>query len=70
MLLEFEGRRSGRSLQVPVSDYLHREEVRCFTLKEIVWWKNLLGGKWVYLTIRGERREGVPAVTSDDPVTT
>lgn len=38
MLLEFEGRKSGRLIQTPVSYIISGNEVRCFTTKDGGWW--------------------------------
>ena len=38
MLLEFQGRKSGRQIQTPVSYIISENEVRCFTTKDGGWW--------------------------------
>ena len=69
MLLQFKGRRSDRSLQTPVSYHIQNGEVHCFTMKKFIWWKNLLAGDSVFVTVKGGRQEGVPTITIDDPST-
>ena len=38
MLLEFQGRKSGRQIQTPVSYTISGNTVRCFTTKDGGWW--------------------------------
>jgi len=66
LLLEFTGRKSGRTLSTPISYYIADETVRCFTSKSYQWWQNLQGGKGVKLTIAGTTHESQAIVESRD----
>lgn len=65
LLLEFKGRKSGKSYTTPVSYYEHDGQVDCFTDRNNTWWRNLVDGNEVTLTIRGHRIAGTPSVTLD-----
>ncbi len=40
MVLEFQGRKSGKKIQTPVSYTISENEVLCFTTKDGGWWHN------------------------------
>ena len=53
VVLGFTGRRSGRNFAIPVT-YLRRDgEILCMTQRNGIWWRNLLGGVPVQLTLNG-----------------
>jgi len=67
LLLEFKGRRSGRTLSTPVSYHTKGGHVHCFSSKDYPWWRNLVDADSVALTLRGRRVIGKPSVTIDEP---
>lgn len=65
LLLEFEGRKSGRIYTTPVSYHAVNGRVHCFTEKQNKWWHNLKHGNEVRLTLRGRDFVGKPTVLAD-----
>ena len=65
MLLEFKGRKSGKSYATPVSYHTADGHLHCFTDKRNRWWHNLKLGEEVTLTLRGRRVVGKPTVMAD-----
>ena len=63
LLLEFKGRKSGKSYTTPVSYHATNDSVHCFTDRANKWWHNLRGSAeiiGIYTTIElQERREFV-----------
>ena len=68
LLLEFAGRKSGRALSTPISYHVDEQGAHCFTTRSFGWWRNLLSGDAVILTIRGERWRSTPQVETSDHV--
>jgi deazaflavin-dependent oxidoreductase (nitroreductase family) len=66
MLLTVTGRRSGRRYSMPVSYLRDADRVRCFTGREMTWWRNLRGGAEVTLQIAGVERRGRAEAVADD----
>ena len=56
LLLEFQGRKSGRALSTPISYYEAGGVMRGFTDRRFGWWRNLEQGR-VHATVRGRRYE-------------
>lgn len=65
VLLEFKGRKSGKTYTTPVSYRAMNGQLHCFTDKANKWWHNLRGGGDVGLTLRGRRMTGKPSVLAD-----
>jgi deazaflavin-dependent oxidoreductase (nitroreductase family) len=65
VLLEFKGRKSGKTYTTPVSYRAAGDHVYCFTDKANKWWHNLRHGDKVALTLRGRRLVGKPTVLAD-----
>jgi hypothetical protein len=64
MVIRFAGRKSGDFFSTQVS-YLRRgSEVTVLTRSQ--WWKNVAGGRPVWLTIKGKEYTGVADACSDD----
>lgn len=61
-LLEFRGRKSGKTYKMPVSYHETGQGVHIFTEKSNVWWRNLQGGDDVKLRLRGQDHTGRPRV--------
>ena len=66
LLLEFTGRKSGRSLSTPISYCLDGQAAHCFTNRSFGWWRNLLTGQRVHLTIQGRKWSSLPQVETSD----
>lgn len=66
VLLEYTGIKSGRQFRLPVSYAESGDQIICFTAHKNVWWRNLVGGRPVDLTLRGLRRQGTADVEIDD----
>lgn len=62
MLLEFKGRKSGKSYCTPVSYHMVGNKVQCLTGQDNQWWRNIVNAESVDLTLRGRRASGRPAV--------
>ena len=69
MLITFTGRKSGRTFTTPVRYVETEGTVRCFTMQENQWWRNLRGGADVVLRIRGVDRPYRAIAIHDDPAT-
>ena len=65
VLLEFRGRRSGKTYSTPVSYHVSNGHVHCFTEKENKWWRNLRQADEIEVTIQGRRIAGRPTVLTD-----
>lgn len=65
MILEFKGRKTGRTYSTPVSYHAVGGRIRCFTNKSSRWWRNLVDAPTVALRLRGEDRVGAPTVSAD-----
>jgi hypothetical protein len=65
VLLEFKGRKSGRTYTTPVSYRATNGQLHCFTDRANKWWHNLRGGDDVGLTLRGRKMTGKPSVLAD-----
>ncbi len=66
LLLAFTGRKSGKPLSTPISYHISEGYAHCFTNRGFVWWRNLLNGQTVELTIRGQRHPSKPRVETED----
>lgn len=67
LLITFVGRRTGRSRTTPLRYVREGETVRCFSSRHTRWWRNLVGGAEVRLTIRGTKGRYRADVILDDP---
>lgn len=65
LLLEFQGRKSGKSYSKPVSYHAVDGHVHCFTERRSNWWRNLAQGDEVGLTLAGRTLVGTPTVLTD-----
>ena len=54
LLITFTGRKSGREFTTPVRYVRDGEKVRMFSSPAGKWWRNLVGGADVQLTLRGK----------------
>ena len=67
MLITFVGKRTGRSYTTPVRYVRDGATVRCFSSRSTRWWRNLVGGAEVTLTIGGAQERYRSNVIVDDP---
>ena len=67
LLITFVGKRTGRSYTTPVRYVQDGATVRCFSSHGARWWRNLVGGAEVTLTIRGGQGRYQANVILDDP---
>lgn len=65
VLLEFRGRKSGKTYTTPVSYRATNGRLHCFTDMTNKWWLNLQGGDDVGVTLRGRKMTGKPSVLAD-----
>jgi hypothetical protein len=63
MMLEFTGRRSGRSYSFPVGYMQDGQTLFCYS--PFSWWRNLRGGAPVTVVLRGDKLRGVADVCTD-----
>ncbi len=63
MMLEFTGRRSGRSYSFPVGYMQNGQTLFCYS--PFSWWRNLQGGAPVTVVLRGDKLTGVADVCTD-----
>jgi len=63
VLIEFQGRKSGKTFQMPVSYHEAQDRVHLFTDLSNVWWRNLESGADVKLQLRGRAQGGKSHVT-------
>ena len=66
LLLEFQGRKSGRALSTPISYYVDGQAAHCFTNRNFGWWRNLSNGQDVRVTIQGKTWRATPHVETND----
>ncbi len=66
LLLTFQGKKSGKTYQFPVSYVCEGDVVQCFSYLPSRWWKNLQGGAPVTVNIQGQQRQGSAEVVTDD----
>ena len=67
LLLTVVGRRSGRTFVIPVRYMQQGATVRFVTERSNQWWRNMLGGARVRLTLAGVERDYVATAIADDP---
>jgi hypothetical protein len=65
VLLEFKGRKSGKTYTTPVSYRAVKGDLHCFTEKTNKWWHNLRGGGEIGVTLSCRRLTGKPSVLAD-----
>ena len=65
VLLEFKGRKSGKTYTTPVSYHETNGQLHCFTDKANKWWLNLQAGEVVGVTLRGSKMVGKPSVLAN-----
>ncbi len=66
IILQYTGIKSGRTFTLPVSYARAGNEVFCFTARSNRWWRNLVGGKTVRLTLAGRNVNGVTEVEAEN----
>lgn len=54
MLIRYQGRKSGKSYEIPVRYLDDGGVIKCFTDKSTGWWPNLVDNDHVMLTMHGE----------------
>lgn len=69
VVLAFVGRRSGRAYQIPVTFVRDGADILCMTHADGIWWRNLLDGASVQLTLKGKVGETEVVVETDDTET-
>lgn len=65
LILEFKGRKSGKTYTTPVSYHATDSQVNCFTAKDYKWWRNLVDADEVGLMLQGRKVTGKPSVLAD-----
>lgn len=66
LVLEYQGRRSGKTYSLPVNYASDGDALWITSLPERTWWRNLRGGAPVKLWLRGRKVSG-EAVVFEDP---
>ena len=66
VLLEITGRKSGRTLLVPVNYRQHGDTVSVMTYRGRRWWLNLRDVKELPIYFRGERVLSTPEIVTED----
>ena len=70
LIVEFKGRKSGKTMATPISYHQTDDVIHCFTGRAGIWWRNLMAGNPVKLLIKGEWLSAVPEVVLDaEPIT-
>ena len=54
LVIQFKGRRSGKSYLVPVSYHEHDSSYTCVTLRSNIWWRNLKGLSHTKIWLQGK----------------
>ncbi len=65
VLIRFQGRRSGRSYEVPVSYHRHGNLIEAMTNRKGLWWKNLRDVPEVRVLFKGVERRARLTVVED-----
>ncbi|MDA0677504.1 MAG: nitroreductase/quinone reductase family protein [Chloroflexi bacterium] len=66
VLLEIKGRKSGRTLLVPVNYRQHGDAISVMTYRGRKWWLNLRDVTELPVYLKGERVLAVPEIITDD----
>ena len=66
VLLNFTGRKSGRTLSTPVSYRVVDDSIHCFTDKVNQWWRNVDNVDSIELVLKRKTLTGKPTVVSND----
>ncbi|NDJ52089.1 MAG: nitroreductase family deazaflavin-dependent oxidoreductase [Chloroflexi bacterium] len=66
MIVNYEGRKSGRPYQLPVNYVEHGEHLLTLSNADRTWWKNLRDGAPVTLRLRGRDVSATGVVDEDD----
>ncbi|MEC8492204.1 MAG: hypothetical protein VXY76_04850 [Pseudomonadota bacterium] len=70
MVLQFKGRRSGKSYAIPVSyllgDAAHGRQLLCMTDMNGLWWKNLIDARCIQVTHHGRQKDACVRVVVSD----
>ncbi|MEH6557376.1 MAG: nitroreductase/quinone reductase family protein [Oceanicoccus sp.] len=69
LIVEFRGRKSGKTMATPISYHQAEDDIHCFTAKAGIWWRNLRGGDAVRLLIKGHWITVTPEVVLDSEET-
>ena len=54
LVIQFKGKRSGKSYLVPVSYHEHDSSYTCVTLRSNIWWRNLKGLSHTKIWLQGK----------------
>ena len=54
LVIQFQGRRSGKSYLVPVSYHQHASSYTCVTLRSNIWWRNLKDISHTQIWLKGK----------------
>ena len=54
LVIQFKGKRSGKSYLVPVSYHEHDSSYTCVTLRSKIWWRNLKGLSHTKIWLQGK----------------
>ena len=54
LVIQFKGRRSGKSYLVPVSYHEHESSYTCVTLRSNIWWRNLKDISHTQIWLKGK----------------
>ena len=65
MLVEFVGRKSGRTMVTPVSYHTVEGKLHFFTYEAGLWWKNFANGEEFVVLLRGRRVKCVAKIQRD-----
>lgn len=68
LIVEFKGRKSGKTMATPISYHQTDDVIHCFTGRAGIWWRNLMAGNPVKLLIKGEWLSAVPEVVLDEEI--
>ncbi|MDA0881550.1 MAG: hypothetical protein O3C66_06230, partial [Proteobacteria bacterium] len=67
LVIEFDGRKSGKKYLVPLSYHKQGKNFTCVTLRSNLWWKNLIPLEQTYIWMKGRHTSvGVALEYSDD----
>ena len=68
LLIEFEGRKTGRALSTPISYHAVGGRVSCFTSRSYPWWRNLVANADVTVRLKGCSLNGHANVTESESI--
>ena len=68
LLIEYTGRKSGKTYSTPVRYICAGSRIRCFTSEEVQWWRNVKASPSVSLRVRGSAGSYHSTILDRDPV--